>query len=368
MRLLLRGAALALALFPVQAVAQSAGVPVRLMVFGDATFSETERDRITDGFSLGQVVGHMNASLSPRLLVFVEGTLTPTGGSPVATLERLIVRYDVNDWLKLSGGRYHNPVSYWNTAYHHGSWLQPSVARPHMVRFGTPLLPIHFNGVLAEGTIHSGPLLVGYEAGFGNGRQRNIAVPGDAGDDDGHLALLGGIRLRSLAVPGAEVGAHAYTDHARDVFDEPVDERILSGHVALQRQVELIAEYVLIRHESEDDATGGDAFGTNAWYVHLGYRLPSPAGLRPYVRYESIEPGDGDPVFDPPFAPGPDIAYEAWIGGVRWDFSDYAALKAEYRDEQITVADAPDDGWSVLLNASFVIPNLLGSGPSAAAH
>lgn len=361
-------AALVLALLPTGASAQSLDVPVRLMLFGDATFSETERDAVADGFALGQLVGHMNASLSPKLLVFVEGTLTPTAGSPTATLERLILRYDFNDWFKLSGGRYHNPVSYWNAAYHHGSWLQPSVARPRIVGYGTPYVPIHFNGLLAEGSFHTGPVVLAYEAGIGNGRQASLTSPGDAGDDNGSLALLGGVRLRTLSLPGAEIGVHAYED-GFDVVGfgpgpepERVDERIVSAHVAYQRDLELVAEFMRITHDHDIEPAGG-SYDTNAWYVHAGYRLPSALlGLRPYLRYEQIDDPDAD---DRIFAPW--LGYTARLAGVRWDFSSYAAIKVEYRDEDITVGGTEDDGRTLLLNASFVIPDLLG-GRAAAGH
>ena len=363
MRMFVCRAALALALLPASAGAQSLDVPVRVMLFADATYAETERDAIADGFSLGQVVGHLNASLSPKLLVFVEGTLTPTAAAPVATLERLIVRYDFRDWLKLSGGRYHNPISYWNTAFHHGSWLQPSVSRPRIVGYGTPYLPIHFNGLLAEGALHTGPVIVAYEAGIGNGRQDALTAPGDAGDNNGSLALLGGLRLRSIAIPGAELGVHAYDDGFESSGGR-IDERILSAHLAFQRDVELIAEFLRITHEHQVPGIEG-SYGTNAYYVHAGYRLPSALfGLRPYVRYEQVDdPEDNDFVF------APALGYTALVGGIRWDFSDFAAIKAEYRDEEINaVGGAPDDGQSLLLNLSFVIPNLLGGGQSAAGH
>ena len=116
---------------------------------------------------------------------------------------------------------------------------------------------------------------------------------------------------------------------------------------------------MLIRHSPEAGFGAGEDFDTNAWYVHLGYRLP-PAmyGLRPYVRLEKIEADDPHPL-----GFFPTLAYDAIVAGIRWDFSSYAALKAEYRDEDLPT----DEGWSVLLNASFVIPNLLGGG-SAAGH
>lgn len=358
MRNVLFCATMALALLTTDAGAQSRDVPVRVMLFGDATFTETERNT-SDGFSLGQVVGHMNASLAPKLLVFAEATLTPTNGTPFATLERLIVRYDHRDWLKVSAGRYHTPIGWWNTAFHHGSWLQPSIARPQMVRFGTPLVPIHFLGVLAEGAAHTGPLVLAYEAGLGNGRQPNPALPGDAGDDDGSLALVGGVGLRSTAVPGAEFGVHAYRDNVDDF--QQIDERILSAHVAFQRELEFIAEYMIVRHTPQDGAFVDEDFDTKAWYVHLGYRLPARMlGLRPYLRLEKVDPAPT------PVSIFPVLTYDAVIGGVRWDFADYAAIKAEYRNEEVPPAgDGREDGQSLLLNVSFVIPNLLGGGTGA---
>jgi hypothetical protein len=144
---------------------------------------------------------------------------------------------------------------------------------------------------------------------------------------------------------------------------ERVDERILSAHAAFQRDVELIAEFIRITHEHDIEPVAG-SYDTNAWYVHVGYRLPpSLLGLRPYVRYEQIDDPEANDVL---FAPS--LGYTALVGGVRWDFSDFAALKAEYRDEEVSVAGNEDDGRSLLLNASFVIPNLFGSGSQGAGH
>src|SRR5260221_286405 len=81
-----------------------------------------------------------------------------------------------------ASGRSHPAVGYWNTAFHHGQWLQTSVNRPEMVKFGGQFLPVHFVGLLAEGSVGSGGLSVRYHAGIGNGRGLNIARGGDAGD------------------------------------------------------------------------------------------------------------------------------------------------------------------------------------------
>ena len=63
-----------------------------------------------------------------------------------AEVERLIIRYDLNDYFKVSFGRYHTPVNYWNTAFHHGQWLQTTISRPEMTQFGGQFYPCAFRG------------------------------------------------------------------------------------------------------------------------------------------------------------------------------------------------------------------------------
>lgn len=54
--------------------------------------------------------------------------LPATGFNP--EVERVIIRYDLNDYFRVSFGRYHTLINYWNTAFHHGEWLQTSISRP----------------------------------------------------------------------------------------------------------------------------------------------------------------------------------------------------------------------------------------------
>src|SRR5258708_1115258 len=102
------------------------------------------------GFQEGQFVLHMSSALSSKVSAFGELSMTARSdagtGSPPATgfnveLERLIIRYDLTDYLKVSFWRYHAPINYWNTAYHHGAWLQTGISRPEMTQFGGSFIP-----------------------------------------------------------------------------------------------------------------------------------------------------------------------------------------------------------------------------------
>ncbi len=247
-------------------------------------FLTTERP-VPDGFRSGQFAGHLSAELAPRLGVFAELTATATATGFNLEVERSILRYDFSDYLKLSAGRYHTPVGYWNTAFHHGQWLQTSVNRPEMVKFGGQFLPVHFVGLLAEGSVGSGGLSVRYHAGIGNGRGLNIARGGDAGDVNPQRAWVAGLSVSPGTPRQLQIGASAYGDRATLAVGNPVDERLVGAFFAwTAERPEIIAEYASVRHTQ----TGGGPRATSkAGYVQLAYRLP-PAGAR--KRVEALRP------------------------------------------------------------------------------
>lgn len=68
-------------------------------------------------------------------------------------LERLQAGWLVTPSTTLWLGRYHNPLSYWNTEFHHGNYLTTSISRPSIVSFeehGGGVLPMHVSGLLLE--------------------------------------------------------------------------------------------------------------------------------------------------------------------------------------------------------------------------
>src|SRR3977135_283993 len=138
--------------------------------FGDVNFSATDQKGTVSGFDLGQFVLHFASPLSQKVSYFGEVSFTAQPNTYEVNVERTIIRYDYNDYFKMSFGKYHTPIGYWNTAFHHGAWLQTTIARPEIVKFGGTFIPVHFVGLQAEGNIPSGGLGLGYNLGLGNGR------------------------------------------------------------------------------------------------------------------------------------------------------------------------------------------------------
>ena len=190
----------------------------------------------------------------------------------------MILRFDQSDRLKVSFGRYHTPINYWNTAFHHGQWLQTTIARPEMIQFGGRFLPVHFVGGLVEGSVPAGGLNLNYKAGVGNGRASVISRGGDAGDINGDRAWLANVFAKPDTVFGLEFGGSVYGDSVTLADAREFHEQIVSGYVVWQKEdPELIAEFAGVRHRR---GRHGDA-------THLEPRVSTcrrPTGCRSFKR------------------------------------------------------------------------------------
>ena len=299
-----------------------------IMGFGDVSYVSRDSSN-DDGFLIGQAVAHLTASLGESFSVFGEFSATARDSEYAFEVERLIAKYDFSDLVKVSAGRYHTPIGYWNSAFHHGAWLQTTARRPEAFKFGSRIVPIHFVGVLAEGTWNQSPLGLSYMAGFGNGRHANIARAGDAGDINGENAWMLQLRAAPAAFYGLNVGIGFYSDEVNPDGDPPIDETSFSAFAAWTGESpEVIIEYLHSSHELvSDSSVSGDV---NAWYAQFAYRLKDEwSAWKPYARVEHTDVDDTDPMLG---ADGLD--YDAALLGVRWDFNPYAALKVEYRNEK----------------------------------
>jgi hypothetical protein len=328
---------------------------LHLSGFGNIDFAAQNRSEGSRGFSEGQFTLHLVSALSPRVAFFGELTFSPradagTGTPPTtgfnAEVERAIIRFDQSDELKVSFGRYHTPINWWNTAYHHGAWLQTTISRPEMAQFGGRFIPVHFVGALAEGVFPTGGWNINYQAGVGNGRGNVISRAGDAGDNNDVSAFLLNVSTKPDKAFGLQVGGSVYADRVTAAGRPDFNERIVAAHAVWQREdPEIIAEIAEVRHKQ----VGGSLSTSNlAYYVQAAYRLPSSARLwKPYFRFEHIDVAANDVVFSGvPNLDGSTI-------GVRYDISTYAAIKTEGRIRR-RLADQPrTNGWFLQIAFTF---------------
>ena len=301
---------------------------------GGGGFGQQSLLQTKSGFQEGQFILHMSSALSPKVTVFGELSFTArsdagTGGPPApgfnAEVERVMIRYDANDRFKLSFGRYHTPINYWNTAFHHGQWLQTTISRPEMTQFGGSFIPVHFVGTLVEGEVPAGGLNLNYNAGVGNGRGQAINRGGDFGDINNHRAWLFNAFIEPDRPYGLRIGGSVYRDSLNPVNGPAASEWIQSGHFVWAKETpEVIAEFANVQHR-----VAGTNFTSNsqAMYAQVAYRLPwLQRTLKPYYRFERIHVPRSDRVFQNAVP-----VFHSSTAGLRYDISSLAAFKLEYR-------------------------------------
>jgi len=245
---------------------------------------------------------------------------TPTG-EYVLDVERIILKYRMNDHINIEAGRFHTILGNWNTAYHHGEWLSNSIGRPTVLNFEDDggLLPVHLIGISLNGWYGVGDSSLLWAFEVGNGRGGDPDPPQIATDANRSKAVNLSLGFEPAAVPGLKVGGGVYVDKIPPgAAPATLDEVILSGYVAYESgPLQVMAEYFDIDHE---DALGASA-SSNGYYGQIAYGLGE---WTPYLRYDAANIDDLDAFYS-----SQDNS-KTLASGIRYDFTDWSALKLQY--------------------------------------
>ncbi len=277
-------------------------------------------------FAIGDVDLFITSALTQKATVLSEIVFTETDSQQFETdIERLLVKYDFNDYFKTSFGRFHTATSYYNSVFHHGRWLQTAVDRPLVVEFADDggLLPTQAIGVSVTGKIPSGKLGLNYVAEYGSADtiRPQINQPGaiEIDENNGNNVTIG-LFAKPDWLPGLDLGGSFYHDRlSPDNQPIHIGQSIGSAHVVYNTpRFEFLNEAFLIQHRVE----GGPAFNTPAFYSLISHKISRK--WRPYFRYQYANASSRSPLFsDVGLRHGPSA-------GVRFDYNDYLAFKVQY--------------------------------------
>jgi hypothetical protein len=288
----------------------------------------------TTSFSLGELNLFVTSDISDHFHFLSEivfeagpdntyGVIQGPGNEFGVDIERYLLTYSYSDYFNLSAGRYHTAIGYYNTAFHHSTWLQTTTGRPLLFEFEDSggILPIHNVGVEAYGRIPSGSLGLHYVAEIGNGRESRAPLESEPVQnvisDKNHKAVNFEVFARPTRFPGLQTGFSVYRDLLIPA-GQPVGETILAAHAVYTTSAfEWLNEALVIRHTPE----GGHTFATPGWYSQISHRWGQ---YRPYFRYQYINASSQEPIF-------PDIQLRAGpSAGLRYDANESVALKLQY--------------------------------------
>ncbi len=264
-----------------------------------------------------------------------------------ADLRRMLLKYDVNDHLKISVGRYQTSIGYYNWAFRSAAWLQTTADRPLVMEFASNggILPTQAIGVSVTGSIPSGKLGLNYVAEYGSSDTIRPDINGDGllnDENNGNLVNVG-FFLHPDSIRGLQVGASIYHDQISDLnslasasgvqvpppanFNIPNElsarwnQSIVNGHIVYASQkTEFLNEGFLIRHALIGDS-GAYTLNTPAFYSQFSRNFGS---IRPFVRYQYVNASPRNIIYDDVgLRYGPSF-------GARYDLNDYFAFKAQF--------------------------------------
>jgi hypothetical protein len=270
-------------------------------------------------------------------IVFEEGDAQ----SYSVNLRRMLLKYDYNDHVKFSFGRYQTNIGYYNWAFRSATWLQTTTDRPLVMEYSRNggLLPTQAVGVSVTGAIPSGKLGLNYVAEYGSSDTIRPDLNGDgvrADENNGNQVNVG-LYLRPDAVPGLQVGASYYHDKISNITLDSLTgapipqlpgspgpsarygQTIVNGYVVyVVHGVEFLNEGFLIRdtvlHFSDA------VFDTPAFYSQISKQLRH---FRPFFRYQYVNARPNNQIYnDVGLRYGPSF-------GTRYDLNDYIAFKAQ---------------------------------------
>jgi hypothetical protein len=315
-------------------LAAPAAAQIALNAYGDLDFIVEKGTETTSSFQAPRFELFPTAT-QDRLSFLAEALFeVDEQNNFVVDVERIEVAYLFSDYFRLRLGRFHTAIGYYNDAYHHGRYFQVAVDRPEMVRFEDEggLIPAHSVGVHVDGRLPLGPLgSLRYDLEGANGRGRTPDEVTNAIDPNNNKAFNARLRFEPAFPDGLILGGNIYVDTIKaattDNPDGPstkVGEVIIGAHLAyLENYVHLIAEYLRIAHK-----VGSTITITEGAYGELGYAF---GPVTPYARVQLVRfpaVNELDPFYAKNVFAGRG-SFAAAVGGLRFNISDYLAVKIE---------------------------------------
>lgn len=326
------------------------------------------------GFSLANVDFYMTPNFGDRLKALMEFNLEYTDqGVLTYDLERFEVGYTFNDLNNVWVGRFHTPFGEWNTAYHHGHYIQTSIDRPRFVAFEDQggIMPSHTVGIMDSGSLRvNGGDRIAYDFFVGNGSRIVPASDGNPvgiplgnqidfnprGDDNGNVAAGG--RLSYDFNNELKVGGNFLTEVINTYDGNNVQQNSTKLNMAGLFYVldldswQSIGEYYSF-HNNDLSGPNGNTGTHDSWAAFAQVSYSFDSAWTPYIRAEKAVLDQTDYFFS---TQASGRSYDRNVIGLRWDFNRAAALKLEFdRTHEIEV-DAPEQVYNrtrLQLDAKF---------------
>jgi hypothetical protein len=278
--------------------------------------------------------------------------------------ERLQIGYDFTSLTTAWAGRYHNPLGYWNTQYHHGTYLQTSISRPEIAKLehNGGLFPSHVTGLLLETSQNisrDGFLDFSFAAGtspeLSEDNELDTAGPVlhpmqmfNPNKGNHKLNLTARMVYRPDAIQNNQLGFFASQVEiaVNDLSVNSIDLSIAGLYAYWEIQNLSMYSSLFFAWDIVTSNTVKNKGSFTSGYIQLDYLLQDDWTL--YGRVENTYGETGDPYL----ALMENFSPEAQVAGIRWDIFNKQAIKLEISRKQ----KADKAFTSTMLNWSAAFP------------
>jgi hypothetical protein len=246
-------------------------------------------------------------------------------------IERAQIGWKVGQDATIWAGRFHTPIGYWNTEFHHGAYLQATINRPQITNYEDEkgLLPLHAMGALFQSkkTLNDGSLNIELSLASGPTLHHEGLEPIPVlrkqryGKTGGSAKFAWQPGTTSNTQIGASVGRFTfpYEDHAADSLSQTV----VNGFVNWEHKSwRTLGEIYIIRNNAFEAGARSQSTIKSA-YLQTEYRVSQ--NLLGYLRVENTTA----PIADPLISRVPMFARHSTMVGTRVELGKRFALKVE---------------------------------------
>lgn len=237
--------------------------------------------------------------------------------------ERLMINYQVKDYLRITVGKIYTPIGYWNNTYNHGILIQPTANRPEVLRDFIKNIKLKKQ----IGVQFSGNAITKYNFGYYLAITHGISA-NYADDYDEAKAVTLNLYSEPIenfrifvsgtrdVVPKGKKGAYDFV-----VAKKPVNVNVMNFGVAYmngERPYEFIGEYFNVANTIVDSVSTQN---TQGYVLYAGYRIKK---FVPYVSYDVLHFQDGEKYFKK-------NSVDAFTAGIRYMINPLSVIKMEYK-------------------------------------
>ncbi len=251
-------------------------------------------------------------------------------------VERAQIGWKLSPSATIWAGRFHTPLGFWNTEYHHGAYLQTSINRPKITEYEDEggLLPLHGMGLLLQTTKRFGDALLSLDASVASGPTIDGAslepVAFLRPQRFGRTGVSAKVAWQPDATTPTQMGA-SFAKFDLPITGAPTDlvsQLVVNGFLNWESGAwRLLGEAYVTRHRANESGVLNNSTITSV-YVQSDYRFSDT--WSGFARLESNRAASVDALI----SRNPSFARSNTVIGARVELPAHFALKLEVGSQQ----------------------------------